>query len=177
MGELCWTGCVATCDSCSSTIAQYFIAFHCSSMFMWRCTANCTAITLNGGNFLQHLWNPTLRLVNDQWLFNQLTATLECACKIKAECASQSFLHTKKHQTVTYYISGWSQLKWLCLLYSGQCIVVLIRLHECRLHLWKSANRSVRPSRPCTLTSQAKAQNSTGNVHVVRWQCNAKGKF
>ena len=70
VGELCWTGCVATCDSCSSTIAQYFIAFHCCSMFMWR----CTTITLNGGNFLQRLWNSTLRLVNDQWLFNQLTS-------------------------------------------------------------------------------------------------------
>ena len=49
--------------------------------------------------------------------------------------------------------------RWLCVLYSGQCIVVLIRLHECRLHLWKSANRSVWPSRACTLTSQAKPKH------------------
>ena len=134
-------------------------------LFIHPCAFHCCSCSCGGA--LQSLWmEATLCNVCETpfcgWLMTSgysisLQATLECTCKSRQK--APVFFAYQKAPDGNILLFWLKSTQWLCVLYSGQCIVVLIRLHECRLHLWKSANRSVWPSRACTLTSQAKSKH------------------
>ena len=152
VGELCWTGCVATCDSCSSTIAKYFIAFHCCSMFMWMRIA------------LQSLWMEATfcnvcETPHCDWLMTSgysisLQATLECTCKSRQN-APMFFAYQKAPDSnILHFWLMWTQ--WLYVgavhgtMYSGADQTAWVQtssLEDCQpLGLAKSSLYTYTPS-------------------------------